>query len=75
MTTEKDPYPAWSEAATKGDLIRAIVYFRSNVAALASVVLAMRMNDESEAQKRMMNYFDGSEELDRVMAEIAGKEP
>ncbi len=72
---EDDPYPAWAENATKGDLIRAIVFLRSSVTALASVILAMRMNNESEAQTRMSAFFEDNKELDRVMSDIAGRVP
>ena len=74
MAEDNDPFPAWGENATKGDLIRAIIYLRSTLASLAGAVLSMRLNDDQEAQIRLESYFKHSGELDRVMAEIAGKE-
>lgn len=73
MVDDQNPYPAWAENATKGDLIRAVVYMRSNMTALASVVIALAANNEEEARSRMSTYFTTNAELDRVMNEIAGR--
>ena len=72
MSDKNDPWPLWAEQASKGDLIRAIVYLRSSLASLAAVLVSMRANDDSEVQERLKSYFAASKDLDRVMSEIGG---
>jgi hypothetical protein len=65
-------YPNWSETATRGDLIRAIVFLRSEVTALAGAITAMRLQNENDLQDRMSAFFKASKDTDGVMDEISG---
>ena len=74
MSEKADPWPLWAEQASKGDLIRAVVYLRATVASLASVLVSLCANNDVEAQERLKTYFDASRDLDRIMTEIGGGE-
>lgn len=71
--SDEDEFPAWGENATKGDLIRAIVYLRSNVTALAGALVAVQFDKSDEFQTKMDSYFQSAGKLDQIIDEIAGK--
>ncbi len=72
MPDEENPYPNWAKNATKGDLLRAIVFLRSEVTALAGVVTAIRTQNDKEARERMDAYFAAAKTSDEVISDIGG---
>ena len=72
MSKEDIPWPLWSETATKGDLITAMIYMRSVTTALAGALVAMRANDEEDLKVRLGKYFSASEELGSILTDIGG---
>ena len=70
MSDDDRALDVWHKHASRGDLLSAVVFLRSEITALAAVITAMRMGDESEAQDRMKSYFDSHKKLNSVIDEI-----
>jgi hypothetical protein len=57
MAEDQTPWPSWANEATKGDLIRAIVFARSVISELAAAVLAVKFSDDEAFRAHMAKYF------------------
>ncbi|TZG25612.1 hypothetical protein [Sphingomonas montanisoli] len=72
--SDKDPFPLWSEPATKGDVIRAVVYTRACMIDTLIALRALRRNDISRVDEVLKDLSNSADELEVLVRDIAGTE-
>jgi hypothetical protein len=69
-----DPFPDWSKPATKGDVVRAMVFTRAVASALARAMLAQRRGDIEAANAALNEWSMADDVLNKLIYEIGGRE-
>ena len=66
------PWRKWSEPATKGDVVRAIIWTRTLATAGAELAAAQNTGDEAKVAEALAHWRREWAELTEVMNEIGG---
>lgn len=73
MTEDDDPFPNWNLPATKGDVIRSMIWTRSLVRSVYGIIVAQKSGDIEEFRKAFAAFEKENDEFTETLDSISGR--